>query len=426
MRQGERTIILNSRSHFEQYLRENVTIETDIIIVGAGPCGSFSALTAAKLGAKVAVFEEHPTIGIPAHCAGHLSLSGLKRLGLKLPSSLVENTFKGAAFFSPSGKRFSIHFPSPVTCVINRALFDQYLANIASDAGARFFLGSRVQSILKEDNAVKGVLIHGQGKQEKVMTNMIIDAEGVSSTLLKSMELKPIGSEMLVKAVSAEVDDIREIEDDCVEVYLGSEFADGFYTWIIPKRNGTAKIGLATRSGNPKKCLENFTSNHKIAGKKLRKSKVEHVSFHSIPLGGPIPKTYSDGFLAVGDVASQVKPTTGGGVIMGLTCAKIAGEVAMQAVREGDFSGEFLGRYEKQWKQKIGFDLNAMLFARKMLNRISDHEIDKIFAVATKLHLENALIRVKDVDFQGKELIRLVGSPSALATLAYFFFSAFL
>jgi digeranylgeranylglycerophospholipid reductase len=403
-----------------------VTIETDIIVVGAGPCGCFSALTAAKLGTKVAVFEEHPRIGVPTHCAGHLSLKGLERLGLKLPSSIIENTFKGAVFFSPSGRRFSVRFPFPVTCVVNRELFDQYLANIASNRGAQFLFSSKVQILLKEQKTMNGVLIHRQSKQEKVMTNMIIDAEGVSSTLLKSTGLRPFGNEMFVKAVSAEVDDIRDVEDDCVEVYLGSEFADGFYAWIVPKRNDTAKIGLATKSSNPKKCLDCFVNDHKVASSKLRKSKIKHVSFHSIPLGGSIPKTYTNGFLAVGDVASQVKPTTGGGVVMGLTCARIAGKVAMQAVREDNFTSEFLRYYEKQWKQKIGFDLNAMLFARKLLNRISDREIDKIFAVATALQLNNALIRVKDVDFQGRELIRLARSPSALVTLAYFFFLALL
>jgi flavin-dependent dehydrogenase len=46
---------------------------TDVAVVGGGPCGSFAALTAAKLGANVTVFEEHEEIGVPSHCAGHFS-----------------------------------------------------------------------------------------------------------------------------------------------------------------------------------------------------------------------------------------------------------------------------------------------------------------------------------------------------------------
>ena len=129
-----------------------MTIETDIAVVGAGPCGCFSALVAAKSGARIAVFEEHSKVGFPMHCAGHLSLSGLKQLGLKLPSSLIENTFRSASFFSPFGKKFFVRFPSPVTCAINRTLFDQYLANIASKKRVQFFLGSKVKKIVQQQS----------------------------------------------------------------------------------------------------------------------------------------------------------------------------------------------------------------------------------------------------------------------------------
>ena len=401
-----------------------MTIETDIAVVGAGPCGSFSAFIGAKSGTRVAVFEEHPTVGVPAHCAGHLSISGLKRLGLRLPSFLVENTFRGVVFFSPSGKQFSVRFPSPVTCTINRELFDEHLANIASNAGAQFFLSSRVKTIIEQQNGAKVIVASTRGRNESIMCNMIIDAEGVSSTLLKNVGLKPFNNEMLVKAVSADVDGVRDVESDRVEVYFGSGFADGFYAWIIPKRDGTAKIGLATKRDSPKQCLERLINNHPITSSKLRKSRIMRVSYHSIPLGGPISKAYANGFLAIGDAASQVKPTTGGGVVMGLTCAQIAGEIASKAVKENIFSESLLKYYEEEWKQKVGHDLRAMLFARKLLNRLSDSEIDRIFATVTRLRLDETLVRVKDVDFQWKELRRLAKSPSVLVTLAYFLFSA--
>jgi len=404
-------------------------MDTDIAVVGGGPAGTFSALFAAKSGAKVTVFEEHPTIGSPTHCAGHVSLSGLKQLGLKLPPSLVENTFRSATFFSPSSKRFSVHFASPVTCTINRELLDQHLAQIASRKGTRFLLSSRAKLVIERQNGTKEsarFVISVQGETKKIKPSLIIDAEGISSTILKNEGLKPFDDKMVVKAVSAELDQIRDIENDTVEIYLGSEFADGFYAWIIPKRDGTAKVGLGTRHGNPRLCLERFKNNHSIAYNKMRKSRITRIAYHSIPLGGPIPKTYASGFLAAGDAASQVKPTTGGGIIIGLTCAKIAGEVAASAVKEGTFSDKFLKRYEDRWKQSVEFDMRIMLSARKLLNRLSDREMDKVFDIANKLRLQESLIQVKNVDFSKEELIRLVKSPPALATLACLLFSAFI
>jgi geranylgeranyl reductase family protein len=401
-----------------------VTVETDIAVVGAGPCGSIAALTAARKGAKVAVFEEHSKVGTPCHCAGHLNLSGLNRLGLTLPSSIVENTFRSAIFFSPSGKQFCVNFPSPVTCVVNRELLDQHLAKMASVEGVEYFLESRAEAIIRDKNAAKGVVINKQGEIERVSSNIVIDAEGIASRILKNAELDPFNSSMLVKAVSAEVEDVKDVESNRVEVYLGRPVASGFYAWLIPKKDGTAKIGLATDRGNPKHSLEQFMKKHNVSRDKLGKSKISRLTYHAIPLGGPISRTYADGFLAVGDVASQVKPTTGGGVVMGLSCAHIAGEVAGQAIRGNNCSADFLQQYEARWVHELGFDMRAMLFARKLLNRLSDREIDRVFGVATKLRLEEALIHVKSLDSQGKEAIRLAMRPSALVTLVSFFFSA--
>ena len=401
-----------------------MTLDADIAVVGAGPCGSLAALTAAKTGAKVIVLEEHPTIGVPSHCAGHMSLSGLEHLGLTMPPSVVENTFKSAVFVSPSGKRFSVSFRSPVTCVVNRELFDQRLAKMASDAGVQYVLNSQVEALIHEKTTVKGVIIDKQGETEKISSNIVIDAEGVSSRILKNTELKPLDSKMLVKAVSAQVDNVKDVEHDCVEVYLSDRIASGFYAWLIPKKDGTARIGLATNHGNPKRYLDQFMTNHEASKVKFRSCKILRLSYHAIPLGGPISKTYAHGFLAVGDVASQVKPTTGGGVITGLTCARIAGETASQAIKEDNYSADVLKQYQVKWRHELGFDMKAMLFARKLLNRLSDREIDRLFSASIKLRLEETLIHVKNLDFQGKEVARLTVHPSALFTLAFFFFSA--
>jgi len=66
----------------------------DAIIIGGGPVGSYAALNLAKLGVKVTVFEEHPEIGLPSHCAGHLSIRSLSTMGLyPLPNGIVEKHF---------------------------------------------------------------------------------------------------------------------------------------------------------------------------------------------------------------------------------------------------------------------------------------------------------------------------------------------
>jgi geranylgeranyl reductase family protein len=395
---------------------------SDAAIIGGGPVGSYAALNLAKAGIKVTVFEEHPEIGYPSHCAGHLSIRSLKNMNMyPLPNGIVENTFCKANFYSPRGTKFSLHLSHPVTAVLNRARFDQYIAEQAENAGARFNLNTRVQSLVIRDGLVKGVNVQeNSGEQTKVDSSITVDAEGVSSRLLRQAGLKALKPQGLVYSVEAEVEGVREVEPNAVEVYFGNSYAPGFYGWLIPKLDGTAKVGLATNRGNPKDCLERLRTKHPVASKQLSKASVKRVSYHAISLAGPIAKTYADGFLAVGDCASQVKPTTGGGVIFGLTCAKIAAETASQAIRQGDISSETLKVYQDRCSNLLSFDFNVMLRLRKFLNSLSDEKIDEMLRVCGKLGVDKALRNETEIDLQGKMLLKSIGKPSMVAALAYF------
>jgi len=395
----------------------------DAVVVGGGPCGSLAAWTLAKLGADVAVFEEHREIGLPSHCAGHVSQKGLKRLGLHLPQKIFENKIYGAVFYSPSGLEFRVKRSSPVTCVLNRELLDKHLAELAMKAGAQYFTGLRVNSIVSKSGSVAGVSVRRKGVKEIVASNIVIDAEGCSSLLLKRVGLQTLDRSMVVNAIQAEVDQVDDM--DMVEVYLGRKYAPGFFAWIIPKKNGSAKVGLATKAGDPREYLRRLMQKHPVASKRLMKSKITSLSMHPISLGETIPKTYANGLLVVGDAASQVKPTTGGGIIFGLLCAKIAGEVAYEAVKNGDFSEKFLSRYQFRWKKSIGFELNVMRQLRKRLNRLSNGQMDKIIGLCSRFGVAKALEDAGDVDYEGSALVRMIPYPAILVLALYFVVCSF-
>jgi len=397
---------------------------SDAIIVGSGPCGLFTALNLAKQDITVTVFEEHDEIGIPCHCTGHLSIKGLRNLGLyPLPKDVIENIFFGANFYSPSGKKFSVRFSKPVTCVINRALFDKHIAEMAEKAGAQYCLNSRVNSLIIENDFVKGVSVKRNGEiDDKFMAKIVVDAEGISSRILRRAGLQPPNSNMFVNAVQAEVENVKDVEPDMVEVFLGKDYAPDLYAWLTPKHDGKAKVGLAAQKGNPKEFLQRLMCKHPAASKKLHTARILRTAFHPITLGGPVPKTYSNGFLAVGDVASQVKPTTGGGVILGMNCAKIAAEVAGEALHANDLSSNFLSKYQRRCEKILGFDMKAMLRVRRMLNKLSDKKVDGVISFCTKLGLDKTLQNVKDIDFQGKALVHALRSPRTFSALLYLFF----
>jgi digeranylgeranylglycerophospholipid reductase len=397
---------------------------SDAIVVGGGPCGSFAALNLAKLGVDVNVFEEHAEIGVPCHCAGHLSIRGLKLLGLHpLPSEIVENVFYGAKFHPPNGKSFHVRFSSPVTCAVNRVLFDKYIAKMAEKAGAHYFLNSVIESLIIENGFVKAVVVRRGKAKEKFSAKVVVDAEGISSRILRQSGLVAFDRHMLVKAVEAEVENVQDMETGMVEVFLGRDYAPGFYAWLMPKEDGKAKVGLAAKTGNPRELLQTLMFKHPTASKKLRSAKILQASFHSITLGGPIPKAFSNGFLVVGDAASHVKPTTGGGVIFGMTCAKIAAEVTYEALRNNDFSSGFLCMYQSRCNKTLGSDVKFMLRIKKMLDALPDDKIDDAINFCAKIGLDKALQNVEDIDFQGRSFLHMLWSPRVLIALFYFFLS---
>jgi len=393
-----------------------VQAQADVVVVGAGPAGSFAALTAAKLGADVIICEEHKEVGLPSHCPGHISIKGLDKLGLHVPETIIENRIAGASFYSPSGNAFKVKLSSPVTYSINRPMFDKHLARLAEKAGAKSRLGTRVENLLLDKKSVHGVSLKGA---QELKSKVVIDAEGCAATLLKQVGLQTFDKRLIVAGINGEVDHVDGLEDDTVEVYLGQTFASGLYAWIMPKRDGSAKVGLATRTGNPREHLKHFLNRHPVVCRKLRFNDVKNLSCHLIPLGGPIPKTYHNGLLVVGDAASQVKPTTGGGVIMGLTCGRIAGETAAKAVKNNNFSEDLLSDYQKRWQKAIGFDMAVMRRIRLMLNRLPDDRIDRIISLCSQLHIGDKLERVRDIDLQGKAMFQLLKSPSACTVAIY-------
>ena len=237
---------------------------------------------------------------------------------------------------------------------------------------------------------------------------------------MKQTGLRALKPEGLVYAVEVEIENVQDIEPHAVEVYFGKAYAPGFYGWLIPRLDGTAKLGLATNKGNPKEFLQRLMSKHPVASKQLAKAKITQTSYHVITLGGPIDKTYANGFLAIGDCASQVKPSTGGGVIFGLTCAKIAAKTAKQAIEADDVSANFLQAYQKQCSDLLHFDFQVMLRLRRFLNSLSDEKIDEMLRFCGKLGVDKALSDVDEIDFQGKLLLKVVGKPSMMAALTYF------
>ncbi len=370
-------------------------MSTDVVVVGAGPAGLIAAREAAKRGARATVLEEHREIGVPCHCAGLLSVKGLKDIGIPPNADFVQNRLRGARFYSPSGLSFTVERKENVACVVDRTRFDKILAQQAIHAGAEIKLQSKVQQVNRHS---KGVTV--SGSWGSINANVVIDAEGVNSRIVEKMGLTPLKPECLLPALQFEIADV-DLDPAYAEIHIGTKVAPNFFAWVIPLNDNSAKVGLACKGANPREKLESFISSR--FDKYIRLS----VSSGRIIQCGPIPRTFNDNFIVVGDAAGQAKPTTGGGVILGGICASFAGCTVAEAVKSGTYASAFLRKYEMLWKNRLGKEFRLMRLARNTMNHLSDKTIDKIFKIIINKNLQTEFSMKGDMDFQSNLLSAL-------------------
>lgn len=191
---------------------------------------------------------------------------------------------------------------------------------------------------------------------------------------------------------------------DEVEVYLGQEIAPGFFGWLVPTSAGKALAGLLSRR-SPGSYLKNLLSSLLAQGKIT--STETKIIYGGIPLS-PLPKTYRERVVVVGDAAGQVKPTTGGGIYYGLLCADIAAEVIHSALSAGDFLGKRFARYEKDWKKKLSRELQIGYWARKTYEGLDDRQIENIFDIIQANNIHEDILQSPDFsfDWHGDSILR--------------------
>ena len=343
----------------------------DAIVIGAGPAGLQAARQLATRQFRVAVLEEHQVVGDPVHCTGVLAREAFDEFSLSTESILNELTT--ARFISPSGQDIVYRTRVVEAVVVDRALFDGRLADEAVRAGAELIRGARVNRITA---AADSVTIHA-ANQLPLRARACVLACGGRYALHRQLGLD-VPSLLLHTAQ-------RELPASTpgdVEVHFGSEVAPRGFAWVVPVQRGGqsfARVGVMAEADAP-------TYFMRVVERIAERWGVE------LPLTGPprlkilplsrISRTYGDRFIAVGDAAGLVKPTTGGGIYYSLVSASIGAGVLGAALDDGDLSATRLSEYERRWRARLETELDTQLSFRLLAQRMPDEDIEGLFTLA--------------------------------------------
>jgi geranylgeranyl reductase family protein len=385
-----------------------VSLNRDAIVVGAGPAGLLAASKIAEGGHDVLVLEEHQEVGKPDHCAGLLSSSGLKSLGIKPSNDVVQNTVSGARIYAPSGHSILVERGQTEAFVIDRSRFDSWLASEALSKGAEVVTGKRVLDIGEFQQDLRTV----KTDDDEYQVPVTVIAEGTPSVLTKTVELTAVSKGSKHPAYQYEIKGV-DVDDDLVEMFYGRRLAPGFFAWIIPLGEGRVRVGLAAKNKS-KIRLDAAMRNHPVMSKRLRGGEIERGMGGTVLVGRPIPKLSTDGVVIVGDAAGLVKATTGGGVIIGGLAALEAGSVVDLALKGGDVSEKGLSAYDRRCKSLFQRELETMNLAQKALSSLSDKGLDSIIKDAQELGLLSIVRREGDMDMQSRVIRKLISNPRML------------
>ncbi|MEW6001819.1 MAG: NAD(P)/FAD-dependent oxidoreductase [Nitrospirota bacterium] len=341
----------------------------DVIVVGAGPIGSYTAYLLAKNSLDVGIFEKNPSIGPYVNCTGIISEECLRKFAL--PREEILRTVYSLRAFSPSGKYFRYHSAVPLAHIFDRSALDHKISRMAAEEGASVYLDSRVEKINVTNGTFK---INVKTEGEEFLAEVVVIATGFEINYPYGQIRKPNDFLYGIQTES-EVEDVND-----VELYLGRRVTPGSFAWVVPTNGKSAKIGLLAKK-NPAGHLKAFLQ-HPLLKDRVKGNNGQ-IKCSPIPLG-MIQKSYAERLIIVGEAAGQVKTTTGGGIYFGLLCSEIAVRTILKAFKSKDFSERLFREYEINWRSKIEPELKAGMALRKLFSSLSDYQIDLLIDLASK------------------------------------------
>lgn len=368
-------------------------------VIGAGPVGSQVAFRLAALGYEVVVVEKKTEIGAPVCCTGIISQECFNWLALD--EAVVFRQANGARLLSPSGKSLRLWRPEPQVSIVDRPAFNAALARRAQSQGAEYRLNSPVMNVQVGASGVCLELGTQGNRTESLQARAVVIAAGFASKLVGGLSLGKAGDFVIGSQAEVETMGVDE-----VEVYFSEEIAPDFFAWLAPTSPGKALAGLLSRR-NPDDYLRMLLARLSAQGK-ITSTKVG-MTHGGIPLQ-PLARTYGERLVVVGTAAGQVKPTTGGGIYYGMLCADIAANHLNRALKSDNLSAENLSRYQREWRKRLGTELKIGYWARKLYERLSDHQIDQIFDIIESNGIDEALLKADDLsfDWHSKVVLRLM------------------
>lgn len=228
--------------------------QIDVAVIGAGPAGTAAAITLARAGIDVTVFDK-ATFPRDKTCGDGLTTLALRQLEqLGLDPADVASWIDVSDCFVTSPSGVSIHLPLPpasdgrFAAVTTRLDLDAALVEVARKEGATVVEGAGLTAAREESNAVVLRIGADGGDEREVRARWVVAADGMWSPTRRALGLAEPGYRGEWHAFRQYVGNVGERAATELHVMFEADIVPGYF-WSFPLPGRRANIGFGIQRG---------------------------------------------------------------------------------------------------------------------------------------------------------------------------------
>src|SRR5438132_8813855 len=264
----------------------------------------------------------------------------------------------------------------------------QHLASRAIAAGATLRVRHTVEKTIVENDRIVGVTAKNHVSERiSVRAAVTIDASGFSrhvgvrTAMGKAFQRYGYGAEYDMYAPDYPQDELYLI--------MGSKFAPHGYAWVFPRGNGRVRLGVGVLhpdcDDDARTYLDSIVRDLPRLTDKFKDA--SPIEYHTglFPSEWPLERFSRDGLLLAGDAGGHGSTLVGEGIRFAIYSGQMAGTVAAEAIKAGDTSAAFLGRFDKKWRARFGRDMDISYMINRRIANYSDEQWDNALDLLRRL-----------------------------------------
>ncbi|MCK4361983.1 MAG: NAD(P)/FAD-dependent oxidoreductase [Dehalococcoidia bacterium] len=359
----------------------------DLIVVGGGPGGSAAAKEAADAGLKVVILERgrfcgeknSSGFGLAPKAARDFdyikdldvpSLWSTKFGVMHIVEPMPSNSERMTWGLTPPKRNSYPQASEYLVQMMYRPEFDQWMADLATKAGAELKLATLATDVIWEGKNVAGVV---DGKGNTYRAPVVIAADGAHSLMANKAGIRKRWDKDQI-AVLATVDfeaDPERIAEYCgdtnVHIFMGPDRGgycticrDGFHIGSRPAKTLQSEID-AGRNLSTRSVIDNVQLDFIQRLIKATRARPREFQLHFLPwLKTFNERIFTGGLMLTGDAAGVPEPFMAEGVWQAMYSSRLAAQVAVRAHGDKDFSKAYLKKYMEELKvSPVGVDFTS-------------------------------------------------------------------